>query len=115
MRPSLEQLQLEVRELTDQLRNCDGLADLRAVLAAKGLSAPETILAGLIEGEDESQYGVILTANQELILFEIAPDGGLTRWEMIEHPDTLTHGFQAVSVAIAMKRDGEISYRQSQK
>jgi hypothetical protein len=104
-----EQLQQEVRELTDLLRNADSFADLRDALAAKGVSAAETILAGLIEGEDESRYGVIVTANQECVRFESAPDGWLTRWEMIEHPDALTADFQAVAVGIAMKRGGEIS------
>jgi hypothetical protein len=108
-RPLEEQLRLEVMELTDLLRHAASFADLREAVAAKGLSASETILAGLIEGEDESRYGVLLTANQECVLFESASDGRLTRWEMIEQPEALTVDFEAVSVGIAMKRVGEIS------
>jgi hypothetical protein len=104
--PLEEQLQQEVRELTDLLRNDDTFADLRDALAAKGLSASETILAGLIESEDESLYGVIITANEECVRFESAPNGRLTRWEIIKDPDALTDDFQAVSVGIAMKRGG---------
>jgi hypothetical protein len=89
-RPREEELKQEVRELTDLLRNAASFADLRAALAAKGLSAAETILAGLIVGENESQYGVFVTANQECVRFESAPNGWLTRWELIDHPAALT-------------------------
>jgi hypothetical protein len=66
-RPPEELLQQEVRELTDLLRHADSFADLRDVLAARGTPASETILAGLIESEDESRYGVILTAGQKCV------------------------------------------------
>ncbi len=108
-RPPEELLQQEVRELTDLLRHADSFADLRDALAARGSSASETILAGLIEGEDESRYGVILTANQECVRFETAPNGSITGWEIIDKPDALTSDFQAVSVGISMMRSGEIS------
>lgn len=108
-RPPEELLRQEVRELTDLLRHADSLADLRDTLTARGLAASETILAGLIEGVDESRYGVILTASQGCVLFETAPDGSLTRWEIIEEPDTLTSSFQAVSVGISMVKRGQIS------
>jgi hypothetical protein len=64
---------------------------------------------GLRAATDESQYGVLVTASQECVRFEIAPDGRLTRWELIEQPEALTADFQAVSVGIAMKRGGDIS------
>ncbi len=108
-RPREEELTQEVRELTDLLRNDASFADLRTALGAKGLSAAETILAGLIVGEDESQYGVFVTANQECVRFESAPNGWLTRWELIDHPAALTADFPAVSVGIAMKRGGDIA------
>jgi len=108
-RPPEELLKQEVRELTDLLRHADSFADLRDALAARGSSASETILAGLIEGEDEGRYGVILTASQECVLFETAPDGSITRWEIIDKPNALTSDFQAVSVGISMMRSGEIS------
>ena len=104
-----ELLQLEVRELTGLLRHADGFADLRDMLTAKGVPASTAILAGLIESEDESRYGVILTPGQECVLFETAPDGSLVRWEIIDEPRTLTTAFEAVLVGIAMVRAGQIS------
>jgi hypothetical protein len=107
--PPVELLEQEVRELTDLLRHDDDFADIRDVLAVKGVAASTAILAGLIESIDESQYGVILTASQECVRFEIAPDGSLARWEIIDEPDALTSAFQAVSVGISMLRSGQIS------
>ena len=108
-RPPEELLQQEVRELTELLRNADSFADLREALATRGLPASETVLAGLIESEDESRYGVILTVSQECVRFEIAPNGSITRWEIIDKPDALMPDFQAVSVGMYMMRSGEIS------
>ena len=108
-RPPVEMLQQEVRELTDLLRHADSFADLRDVLAAKGLSVNEVILAGLIDGEDGSRYGVILTATQECVRFETMPNGLLTRWEIVDKRGDLTSDFQAVSVGISMMRSGQIS------
>jgi hypothetical protein len=107
--PSEEQLEQEVRELTDLLRTDATFADLREALATKGLSASDTILAGLVEGEDESRYGVVLTADRQCVLFESDPDGSLIRWEIVEDPSTLTTDFQAVGVGIAMQKEGQIS------
>jgi hypothetical protein len=107
--PSEELLEQEVRELTDLLRTEGSFARIRDVLAAKGMTASRTILAGLIDGEDGSQYGVILTASRECIVFEIAPDRSLVRWEIIDEPDDLASSFQAVSVGISMLRSGRIS------
>jgi hypothetical protein len=107
--PPEELLQQEVRELTGLLRHAYSFADLRDALAARGLAASQIILAGLIEGEDESRYGVMLTASQECVRFEAAPDGPLTRWETIDEPDALASDFQAVSVGISMMRRGQIS------
>ena len=104
-----ELLQQEVQELTDLLRHANSSADLREVLAARGSPASETILAGLIEGEDESRYGVILTANQKCVRFETASNGSLKKWEIINEPDTLTSAFKAVSVGISMVKSGQIS------
>jgi hypothetical protein len=104
-----ELLQLEVRELTDLLRRDDSFAHLRDMLAAKEIPASATILAGLIEREDLSSYGVILTPRKECVLFETAPDDSLIRWEVIDDPETLTNAFQAVLVGVAMVRAGQIS------
>ena len=108
-RPPEELLQQEVRELTDLLRNAGSFADLREALATRGLPASETVLAGFIAGEDESLYGVILTSNQECVRFEIAPNGSITEWELIDEPDALASDFKAVSVGIDMMKSGEIS------
>jgi hypothetical protein len=108
-RPPEELLQQEVRELTDLLRHADSLANLRDALAARGLPASETILAGLIESEDESLYGVILTAGQECVRFETASNGSFTRWEITDEPDALISDFEAVSVGISMMRNDQIS------
>jgi hypothetical protein len=106
-----ELLQLEVRELTDLLRHDGGFAGLRDMLAAKGVPASAAILAGLIEGEDLSSYGVVLTPGRECVVFETAPGPGdsLVRWEVIDQPETLSDAFEAVLVGIAMVRDGRIS------
>lgn len=101
-------LQLEVRELTDLLRHADSFAELRDTLAAKGIPASRAILAGLIQSEDESSYGVILTPGQECVLFETSPDGSLIRWEIIDDPRTLTNAFEAVLVRVAMVRADQI-------
>jgi hypothetical protein len=107
--PSEELLRLEVRELTDLLRHHDSFAGFRDTLAAKGIPASVAILAGLIEGEDERRFGVILTAGQECVLFETARDDSLIRWEIIDDPRALGYAFQAVLVGIAMVRAGQIS------
>lgn len=107
--PSEELLRLEVRELTGLLRHHDSFAGFRDTLAARGIPASVAILAGLIEGEDERRFGVILTAGQECVLFETARDGSLIRWEIIDDPRALGYAFQAVLVGIAMVRAGQIS------
>jgi hypothetical protein len=107
--PPEELLEQEVRELTDLLRHEDSSANIRGVLAAKGLDASRTILAGLIDGLDGSRYGVVLTPSQECIVFELAPNDSLVRWEIINEPDSLTSAFQAVSIGILMLRSGQLS------
>ncbi|MDZ5446532.1 hypothetical protein U2F26_28055 [Micromonospora sp. 4G57] len=59
------ELRLEVSELTELLREDSDFADLRNLLAARGLHASEVLLAGLIGGEDNSQYGVFITADPQ--------------------------------------------------
>ena len=107
--PPDELLEQEVRELTDLLRHEDSSANIRGVLAAKGVDAARTILAGLIDGLDGSRYGVVLTPSQECVVFEMAPNDSLVRWEIINEPDSLTAAFQAVSIGISMLRSGQIS------
>lgn len=102
---SVEELrELEVRELTDLLRHADSSANIRDVLAAKGLAASRTILAGLIDGMDGSRYGVVLTPSQECIVFEMAPDDSLVKWEIIDEPGSLTADFRAVSIGISAEK-----------
>lgn len=100
----------QVRELTDLLRQSPSMAYFRDILATKGLPASKTILAGLIDSEDNSQYGVIITAAQECIVFETAGDDSLIKWETVKDPSTLTDDFgDAASVGLSMLRNGEIS------
>ena len=106
--PSEELLRLEVRELTDLLRRHDSFAGFRNMLAAKGIPASASVLAGLIEGGDGRRFGVILTAGQKCVLFEAAWDDSLIRWEIIDDPRTLGYAFQAVLAGIAMVRAGQI-------
>ncbi len=104
-----EQLRQEVRQLTDLLRNDDSFADLRDALAGRGLLVSETLLAGLIESEDESRYGVIIAVDLECVRFESGSDGRLIRWEIIDDPCELAEDFSAVAAGIVMKRAGQIS------
>jgi hypothetical protein len=103
-----ELLQQEVRELTEILRD-ESSTELQALLASKGLRASETVLAGMIWGEDGSEFGALLTKSEQCIVFETAPDGSLIRWETVDDPGTLTYAFQAVSVGLSMMRSGQIS------
>lgn len=103
------ELRLEVRELTELLREDSAFADLRDLLTARGLQASEVLLAGLIEGEDNSQYGVVIAADLLCFMFEIGGGDQLVRWEEIEDVDALARDFSAVGVGIAMKRSGELT------
>jgi hypothetical protein len=104
-----EQLRQEVRELTDLLRTDGSFADLRDVLAARGLLVSQTLLAGLIEGEDEHQYGVFITAGLELVRFEIGRNAQLISWKIVDDPDVLAEDFASAAIGITMKRAGQIS------
>jgi hypothetical protein len=107
--PAKELLELEVRELTDLLRHEDSCANIRDLLAAKGLDASRTILAGLIDGMDGGRYGVVLTPSRECIVFEMAPDDSLMRWDFVDEPGSLSCDFNAISIGISMLRSGQIS------
>ncbi|GAA0484532.1 hypothetical protein Ade02nite_87740 [Paractinoplanes deccanensis] len=102
-------LREEVTEWTEWLRDDEDFADLRDLLAAKGLSPSETILAGLINGEDNSRYGVFLTPGDKCIVFETTGDDKVTRWEEVRDAKPLAKDFRALETAIALKRDGDIA------
>jgi hypothetical protein len=99
----------EVKELTDLLRNDDSFSHLRELLADRGLIASETILAGMISSEDNSDYGAFLTATGHCMAFETGPDGSLTRWERVDDITTLEDDFEAIAVGVSMQRRGRIS------
>jgi RIO-like serine/threonine protein kinase len=99
----------EVVELTDLMRRDDSFEALRSILMSKGLHVRETILAGLIDSEDMSQYGVLLTRDARLVLFDVASDGTVRQWDVVADPESLEADFQAVGVAIALQRTGEIA------
>ncbi len=105
--PSEEDLRSEVSELTDLLRHDEDFADLRDALTAKGLAMATTVLAGLIEGEDESRYGVAIRRDGKCVLFELASSGLLTHWEEVADLDLLSADFQAVRVGISMVENRE--------
>jgi hypothetical protein len=107
--PSDELLRQEVCELTHLLRTDETFADLREVLAGRGLSASDTLLAGLIDGEDNSRYGVFVPAVGRLIPFECAPDGQVVLGEPVDDPAAWLMDFQAIEIAIAMKEAGVIA------
>jgi hypothetical protein len=104
-----DQLRQEVRELTELLRTDVSFADLRGVLATRGLDPSHVLLAGLIEGEEEHQYGVLIAVGFELIRFEIGRKADPILWEIVDDPDVLVRSFSAVVIGIKMKRAGQIS------
>jgi hypothetical protein len=103
------ELRLEVSELTELLREDSDFAGLRSLLTAQGRHASKVLLAGLVCGEDNSQYGVFITADLQCLLFEIGPSNQLVRWERVEDVDALAKDFSAVNVGIAMRRAGELA------
>ena len=104
-----EELRHEVIELTDLMREDGDFADIREILAARGLPPDDTLLAGLIGGEDDSLSGVLITGAGECVLFETGARGSLVRWEPVDDIGRLDTDFDAVAVGIEMKRTGEIS------
>lgn len=103
-----EQLRQEVEEVTTLLRNDAAFAELRDLLADHGLVPSETVLAGLIDGEDESMYGVFLTVDLQCIRFEARGNGELIEWRNIDDLSILANAFEAVDVGVAMLQAGEI-------
>ncbi|SCL36239.1 hypothetical protein GA0070624_5498 [Micromonospora rhizosphaerae] len=104
-----EELRLEVEELTDLLREDSDFADLRDLLAARGLRASDVLLAGFISGEDNSQYGVLIAADLQCIQFEINSARRLILWETIEDVGVLANDFAAVAIGMAMRRAGHLT------
>ena len=106
--PADDLLRQEVRELTQLMREDATLADVRAVLAAHELQEDDVVLAGLIDSEDNSRYGVLVDGNAVATIFETAPDGAVTRWQRLDDPADASNDFQAVQAAVAMIRSGEV-------
>jgi hypothetical protein len=59
----------EVAELTELLRHDESFMELRDALAANGIVIASTLLAGLIERQDESREGVLVTDDRRCIRF----------------------------------------------
>jgi hypothetical protein len=97
-----EELQLEVEDLTELLRTDDALADLRAVLISHGMRPEDVLLGGLIEGEDESSYGVFVASDGACTVFETVRSGEVIRWERVEEPSTFRSAFGAIDVAVSL-------------
>ena len=104
-----EELRQEVTELTDLMREDSDFADIRKILAAQGLQPEDTLLAGLITGGDDRQYGVLITGAGQCVLFETDARGTLILWETVDDIARLENDFDAVAVGVEMKRNGEIS------
>ncbi len=102
-------LRQEVEELTTNLRTAPSFDHLRRMLEAQRLAPSDTVLAGLIEGEDESSYGVVVTSSQDCVVFELHKDGSLIRWETVEDLEPFASDFEAASLGLALVRDGQIA------
>jgi hypothetical protein len=90
-------------------RSRDGHARRSAHDLVRCLSASDTLLAGSIDGEDNSRDGVFVTAVGRLIRFECAPDGQVVLWEPVDDPASWLMDFEAIEIAIAMKEAGVIA------
>ena len=52
---------------------------------------------------------MLITADLELIPFEINRDVQVLLWEIVDDPNVLAQDFGAVVIGIAMKQGGQIS------
>ncbi|RKN18956.1 hypothetical protein D7147_16275 [Micromonospora musae] len=102
------ELRLEVAKLTSLMRDDSDFSDLRDVLTSKDLPPGDTLLAGLVSGEDDSQYGVLVVGAGECVLFEIDSHGSLIRWEVVDDISALEDDFDAIAVGVEMKSNGEL-------
>lgn len=105
--PSRQALEQEVYELTELLRTSSEFDTLRNRLEEHRLRPSRIVLAGLIEGEDNSRYGVILDG-ENCWLFETDSDESLILWERVVDATRLNSDFQAIQVAASMIRDGRL-------
>jgi hypothetical protein len=101
-------LRQEVIELTDLMRNDSDFSDIREVVLAKGLPLNDTLLAGLIEGEEENRYGALVTSSGQCITFLIDSVGRLVEWNLIEDTSVLSDDFDAIAIGVQMKLDSEL-------
>ncbi|WP_132349138.1 hypothetical protein [Micromonospora sp. 15K316] len=104
-----DELRLEVSELTALLRDDGDFSGIRDAVTSRGLSPADTVLAGLVSGEDGSQYGVLVVGAGECVLFEIDPHGSLIRWEVVGDISTLERDFDAIAVGVEMKLTGGLA------
>jgi hypothetical protein len=92
------------------MRGDSDFADLRAVLVAHGLAPGSTLLAGLIDGEDNSSYGVFIVDGGQCVAFELDSGRKLTRWEFVDDIASLEDDFAAlVGRAMKLGVDGRLS------
>ncbi|MEV4813912.1 hypothetical protein [Micromonospora avicenniae] len=95
-------LRREVGELTTLMREDSDFADIRKILTAKDVAPADTLLAGLISGDDGSQYGVLIVRSGRCLLFETDSCGVRIRWENVDDLSVLVDGFDAVAVGVEM-------------
>lgn len=96
----------EVEELTVLLREDQAFEDLRNVLLSRGISVADTLLGGLIEGEDESRYGVFVLRDGECVVFDQDATGDIRRWESVQDIGLLGNDFKAIRVALSIRSSG---------
>ena len=103
-----EKCRQEVIELTALMRDDSDFSDIREILASKHLLPANTLLAGLVSGEDDSQYGILIVDAGQCILFDINSDRSLIRWESVDDISVLERDFDAIAVGVEMKLNGEV-------
>lgn len=74
-------------------------------LTSQGVAPADTLLAGLISGDTDSQYGVLIVRSGRCLLFETDSCGVLIRWENVDELSVLVDDFDAVAVGVEMMLD----------
>lgn len=96
-------LRQEVLELTSMLKDEEGFADVRCLLAENGLDPAAVRLAGFLEDEEGWEGGVIVTAQRYVYVYERNSDSNdVERWERVADPSSLLDTYPAVLIALEM-------------
>ncbi|MEV0565546.1 hypothetical protein [Dactylosporangium sp. NPDC050588] len=102
-------LRQEVVENTEFLRDDEGGRDVNNLVISKGLPIGDVLLAGFVENEDNGdQYGLLVVEDGQCVVFELDRYGAEKRWERVDDLSFLDDEFSTASVAVAMKRSGDV-------